>query len=206
MQQRRADSGQTGTMAQQGGTTPPGWYPDGQGNNRWWDGTNWGPVQGADQGSAGAQPEAQGGGQNYGQGGAPGYAQGGAGGYAGQGGSRDPVAEGKTLAILLHIFGILALIFYFTTDNPFVKKHAREALNEAITFAVLYTALVVVGLILGAVLASISDALGAIWFLLLALAYFGAFVGYVIFAIQGAMAANRGEDYRYPYSYRLIKD
>ena len=22
-------------------STPPGWYPDGQGGQRWWDGTQW---------------------------------------------------------------------------------------------------------------------------------------------------------------------
>ena len=26
------------------GGTPAGWYPDGQGGQRWWDGTQWGPV------------------------------------------------------------------------------------------------------------------------------------------------------------------
>ncbi len=30
-------------MSDNGSTTPPGWYPDGQGGQRWWDGTQWGP-------------------------------------------------------------------------------------------------------------------------------------------------------------------
>lgn len=33
-------------MSDDGGSTgtPAGWYPDGQGGQRWWDGTQWGPV------------------------------------------------------------------------------------------------------------------------------------------------------------------
>lgn len=30
-------------MSDSGSSTPPGWYPDGQGGQRWWDGTAWGP-------------------------------------------------------------------------------------------------------------------------------------------------------------------
>lgn len=45
-------------------TTPPGWYPDGQGGQRWWDGTQWTehtqPAAGGDQGGQGAAPQTPG--------------------------------------------------------------------------------------------------------------------------------------------------
>ena len=68
-------------------TTPPGWYPDGQGGQRWWDGTQWTehtqPGAGGDQGGSQAPQSPAGGdatvvapnrgaGQPGGQGGQPG--------------------------------------------------------------------------------------------------------------------------------------
>lgn len=31
-------------MSDSGSSAPAGWYPDGEGGQRWWDGTQWGPV------------------------------------------------------------------------------------------------------------------------------------------------------------------
>lgn len=68
-------------------TTPPGWYPDGQGGQRWWDGTQWTEHTQPGPGGAPAEPAApQGPGDqatvvapnraaDYNPGGQPGYGQ-----------------------------------------------------------------------------------------------------------------------------------
>ncbi|GAA5144171.1 hypothetical protein GCM10023340_11380 [Nocardioides marinquilinus] len=62
-------------------TTPPGWYPDGQGGQRWWDGSQWAaPGQGPGGASSGGQSSGQpptqfGGGQQPGQSGQSGQGQ-----------------------------------------------------------------------------------------------------------------------------------
>lgn len=45
----------TGIPGQQP-ASPPGWYPDGTGNQRWWDGTQWGGYPPAAAGSGGTDP------------------------------------------------------------------------------------------------------------------------------------------------------
>ena len=92
-------------------------------------------------------------------------------------------AEERSQAKLLHILNgffpaIGALIFWLIgkDKSEFQKDQATEALN----FSIVATVATIVTCGLG-------------------------YIAMVIFAIMGGMAANKGEAYRYPYTYRLIK-
>jgi hypothetical protein len=107
---------------QPAGQTPPGWYPDPNGQMRWWDGRQWGQVA---QGQAAATTGATTG--------------------------TDPKTMAM-LAQLLGIFtGFLGpLIIYLTNGekDPFVRHHSAEALNFQITLVIGYIASVVLMLVL----------------------------------------------------------
>jgi hypothetical protein len=213
---------------------PPGWYPDPTtGQQRWWDGQQWGayaapqdaygpppvaaqpaaPAYGAPppQGGYGqqppgyaqpqgyaqqppgyAQPQAQG----YGQ--APGYPQQG---YPQQGGLAapvpgDPTAAGsRSNAALAHYLGMIGffgpLIIMVTSGarDPYVRAHSVEALNFHLT--------VLIGWLIVAVANMVTCGLAfPLIFLLI--------VPVIIYALQGANAANRGELYRYPWTIRMV--
>ena len=70
---------------------------------------------------------------------------------------------------------------------PFAAEQAKEALNFNITAA------------LAAIVASISMIV-LIGFLLLPIVV----LAWLVLTIMGAMAANRGENYRYPFTLRLV--
>jgi uncharacterized Tic20 family protein len=87
------------------------------------------------------------------------------------------------------LFGLLApLIVYLVKkdESPFVRFHGAQALNLAISFAAVSVGLWVVGTVIGAVTFGVGALLG---FLLWA----AAGIVYLVYAIMGAMAANRGE-------------
>ncbi|ROQ41203.1 hypothetical protein EDF46_0579 [Frondihabitans sp. PhB188] len=101
----------------------------------------------------------------------------------------------KLWATLIHIGGIPfgfipALIGYLVLRDrgPFIKEHTRVALNFQITMAIAYA----VGAVLTAVVIG-----GFIIFAVL--------VVNVIFSIIAAVAANRGQYYKYPLSIEFIK-
>lgn len=151
---------------------PPGWYDDpaGSGQQRWWDGTQWGAVAG-DQGFEQSQAVA----------------------YSGAT-AISPVSEQTGLAAATHLLAIFTgfigpLIIWFVArdDQPFVKHHAAEALNFQI---VLLIASIISGLLI----------LVLVGLLLLPLVLIGA----LVLEIMAAMAANRGEWYRYPINWRLV--
>ena len=78
--------------------------------------------------------------------------------------------------------------------DPYVADHAREALNFNITVDLI----VVVGLFLGL----ITFGLG---FLLVGPVLLVVGILWLVFTIQGSLAASRGETYRYPMSIRLVR-
>ena len=102
------------------------------------------------------------------------------------------VAEDTSSAVIAQVLalftGILGTGIFYAVSNdksPFVRHHAAEALNFSITLtgAYLVTGITLIGLVL--------------WpFLIL----WG-----IIMPIIAAMAANRGEWYKYPATLRLIK-
>jgi len=141
---------------------PPGWYPDPDGQLRWWDGAQWGQLQSAQV----PQPAAP------------------------AGAGTDP----KTMAMLAQLLGLLTgflgpLIIYLVNGDrdPFVRHHAAEALNFQITLVIAYLISAVLMLVL-------------VGFLL----FFVVFIGAIVLCIQAAIAANRGEWYRYPVNLRLV--
>lgn len=103
----------------QGRGPAPGWYPDANGQTRWWDGTRWGqlaaPTSPVPTGYGAPQPAA--------------------------GSATDP----RTMAMLAHLLGIVTgflgpLIIYLVNGDkdPFVRHHAAEALNFQITLVIAY--------------------------------------------------------------------
>ena len=102
------------------------------------------------------------------------------------------VAEDTSSAVIAQVLalftGILGTGIFYAVSNdksPFVRHHAAEALNFSITVtgAYLITGVTVIGLLLWPVL----------W------------IVQIVLPIMAAMAANRGEWYKYPATLRLIK-
>lgn len=99
----------TGGTGQQ---IPPGWFPDSQGQLRWWDGTKWGEV-------AGNAPPSMAFNQQV---------------------TQAPTDDPRNTAMLAHLLGLFVgiigpLVIYLMNGekDPFVRHHAAEALNFQIT-------------------------------------------------------------------------
>lgn len=100
----------------------------------------------------------------------------------------------KNLAVLTHLSGILfsfipSLIVWLLKKetSPYVADQAREALNFQITLLIAY----IVSYILVIVLIGFLF-MGIIW------------IANIILCIIAAVAASKGEYYRYPFTLRLI--
>ena len=112
-----------------------------------------------------------------------------------------PTAEDKQWGLCAHLSSLAGLIIPFGNilgpliiwqvkkdSLPFAADQGKEALNFNITIAI---AAIICGLL----------TLVLIGFLLLPLVG----LAWLIFTIIGAMKANNGEAYRYPFAIRLIK-
>jgi uncharacterized Tic20 family protein len=73
--------------------------------------------------------------------------------------------------------------------GPFAQEQTTEALNFGLTTLIAF--------ILVNILTRIIPFLGILTLLI--------WVAQLVFSIMGAVAANKGESYRYPYSLRLVK-
>lgn len=117
----------------------------------------------------------------------------------------DPTADERQWALLAHLSGLIAtflsagvlaflgplIVWLIKKDqSAFVGDQAKEALNFQIAVT-----------IASWVCAAIGLATCGIGFLLLPIVAVGA----VVFSIIGAMEANKGVAYRYPYTIRLIQ-
>jgi uncharacterized Tic20 family protein len=107
----------------------------------------------------------------------------------------EPQGDEKTWALISHLSCIflgwvLALVIYLTQKDkgPFVKAHAIEALNWQLTFSI--------GIFASAILIFIGIGLILIPAILLC---------DIIFGVIGAMKANSGEMYKYPFSIKFVK-
>jgi hypothetical protein len=103
-------------------------------------------------------------------------------------------SDENNLAMIAHILGIVIgfigpLIIYLTAkDKPFAYSQAKEALNFQITVVIAWVACAVLSFI-------------GIGFIL----YPAVWVVNLIFCIMAAMAASKGEAYKYPIAIRLIQ-
>ncbi|HSI22317.1 MAG TPA: DUF4870 domain-containing protein [Methylophilaceae bacterium] len=103
-------------------------------------------------------------------------------------------ANDKNIAVLTHLGGIFfsfvpALIVWLLKkdENAYVGEQAREALNYQISVLIAYmVCYVLVFILIGFVL------MAAVW------------LGNIILCIVAASKASKGEEYRYPFTLRLI--
>ncbi len=149
----------------------PGWYPDpgGSASHRYWDGARWTSAL-----SSAIPP-------------------------AGPHNARD---DSRTYALAAHLSALLSVVvvFMFTgpllvylakKDDPFVRRHAVEALN----FNLSITLYCCMALLAGVV---ISGWLALALLVLLLIAWF-------VFVCVAAAKAGRGEEYRYPLTIRFVR-
>ena len=107
-----------------------------------------------------------------------------------------PTKEECTMAMLIYILALLTgwigplIVWLIKKDSSsFINQHGKEVMNFTITFFVAYIVSIFlipvffIGCVLIAALLICS----------------------LIFCIQGAMAANKGQLYRFPFAIRLIK-
>ncbi|MFF3438880.1 DUF4870 domain-containing protein [Streptosporangium sp. NPDC002721] len=105
-----------------------------------------------------------------------------------------PGSDDTTMAMLAHLLGLLTsfvgpLVLYLAKkdESPYARDQAAEALNFQLTVLIVYF----VSWILAFVL---------IGFVLM----FFLWIGSIVMTIVAAVAANRGETYRYPVNIRFV--
>ncbi|GAA2854464.1 hypothetical protein GCM10010517_12490 [Streptosporangium fragile] len=105
-----------------------------------------------------------------------------------------PGSDDTTMAMLAHLLGLLTwfvgpLVVYLAKkdDSPYVRDQAAEALNFQLTLMIAYFVSWVLAFVL-------------IGFLLM----FVIWLGSIIVMIMAAVAANRGDRYRYPMNIRFV--
>ncbi|WP_242691253.1 DUF4870 domain-containing protein [Lysobacter enzymogenes] len=107
----------------------------------------------------------------------------------------------KTWGMLAHLSTLVGLIVPFGTilgplvvwlikkdTMPFVADQGKEALNFNIT--------VIIGMIIGGILTLV---------LIGVLVMIAVGIAWLVLTIMAALAANKGETYRYPFTLRLVK-
>ena len=115
--------------------------------------------------------------------------------------SGTPSAEEKQWGLFAHLSSLIGLIIPFGNvigplivwqvkkdSLPFAADQGKEALNFNITVAI--AAVIASLLIFVAIGLLLLPLVGLVW---------------LIFTIMGALKANNGEAYRYPFALRLIK-
>lgn len=95
---------------------------------------------------------------------------------------------------LLHVFVPAVAWLLFKDKSAFLKEHTRQQLNFQLTF--------VIAALVGALATFATVGIGA---LVVVPALIVLFVTDIVCSIKAALAANRGEDYRFPLSLELIK-
>jgi len=106
-----------------------------------------------------------------------------------------PGKDDCNIAMLAHLLGIFtgflgALIIWLLKkdDSAYINAQAKEALNFQIT--------IVIGFVIAWVLAWILIGIALIPIL---------YILNIVFCIIGAIAASKGQDYRYPFAIRLVQ-
>jgi uncharacterized Tic20 family protein len=108
-----------------------------------------------------------------------------------------PTEEERTWGLMAHLSGIIAgfvvlpflgplIVWLIKKDqSPFIADQAKEALNFQIA------------LLIAVLICVVVPCVG--WVMLIPVA-----IGGIVYAVIGAMEANKGVYYRYPYTIRLI--
>jgi uncharacterized Tic20 family protein len=153
----------------------PGWYPDpgGSASHRYWDGMRW-----TDALSSAIPP-------------------------AGPHNARD---DSRNYALAAHLSAPLSLfvgfpfigplvVYLVKKDDPFVRRHAAEALNFNLSIMLYGVILGIVTVILlffvvGLLLIPLFAVLGIVW---------------IVFTCVAATRAGQGEEYRYPLTIRFVR-
>lgn len=114
-------------------------------------------------------------------------------------------SDSRMWATLVHVGGIIIgfispLIGYLVMKDrsPFVREHSATALNFQITIAIAHVANFILGIILSIV------TLG-LWFFVQTLITIALIAVSIIFSIIAAMAANKGQPYKYPLAITFVK-
>ena len=114
-------------------------------------------------------------------------------------------SDERLWATLVHVGGIIIgfispLIGYLVLKDrsAFAREHTATALNFQITLAIAHVANFILGIILNIV------TLG-FWFLVQVLITIALYVVNIVFSILAAMAANKGQPYRYPLAINIVK-
>lgn len=113
----------------------------------------------------------------------------------------------RTTALWTHIGALfvafLPLIMFLVKkdESAFVREHARQGLNAWITNAIATFAATFVLVILGFLLALVTFGLG---FFIVYFAFLIPLV-YMVFYIIAAVAANKGEGYKFPLTFNFVK-
>jgi uncharacterized Tic20 family protein len=93
----------------------------------------------------------------------------------------------QALGIVVGFVGPLIIYLVNGEKDPFVRHHAAEALNFQLTLLIAYlVSFVLMFVLIGFLLIPVLIVLG------------------IVFPIIAAMAASRGEWYRYPISIRMV--
>ena len=115
--------------------------------------------------------------------------------------------DDKTMGLISHLSALVTIgpliIWLINKDKPekgFVTRHALEALNLVITLWI-----VMIGLIIVSTVMAFIPILGWIVGIILWIAMMAVGLGAFVLIVIAAIKANGGEEYRYPFSLRLIK-
>ncbi len=98
--------------------------------------------------------------------------------------------------IVLSIFAIIIPIAMWATkkdDSPFLDDHGREAVNFQISLFIITFIAVLISIPIGLLTCGVGFILGMV-----------PYVVAVVGMIQASQAANRGEFYRYPMTFRFF--
>jgi uncharacterized protein len=123
-------------------------------------------------------------------------------------GSPGASSDDRNWAVIAHLSALIAfiglpsligplIVWLLKREQPFVSDHSREALNFNLS---VFIYVVVGGLVLGVLVVATHG----IALLVLIPAAIAVFAVWLVFVIQAAMRASRGELFRYPLTLRLI--
>ncbi|GAA4287935.1 DUF4870 domain-containing protein [Georgenia daeguensis] len=185
---QQGQSGQPGQYGQQGQFGQPGYGQQGQYGQP-------GYGQQGQYGQPGYGQQGQYGQPGYGQQGQYGQPSYGQPGYQAAGPNIMSDADQRLWATLTHLSGLifplvgpLVVWLVLRERGAFVEDQTKEALNFNIT-------LVILGVVIS-IISVITLGIGAVLYLY--------YIAAVVFMILAAVAANRGERYRYPLTIRLV--